>query len=93
MKIMETHRTEAGPRSALGRRALGAMLVLAAALAGCEDKPRPPSGPPVPRMESEDVQRKIFREERRALERAKEAAPALEERDRGMRERIEREAR
>jgi hypothetical protein len=90
---MDRYRSAPNSKSTIGCRALGAALVLAAALVGCEDKPRPPSGPPVPRMEAGDAQRKIFHEERRALERAKEAAPALEKRGRDMRERIEQEAR
>lgn len=90
---MERCRIEASSSSAIRRRTLGAVLVLAVALTGCEDKPRPPSVPPVPRMQAEDAPSKLLREERRALEQAKEAAPVREERGRDMRERVERESR
>jgi hypothetical protein len=44
-------------------------------------------------MQAEDAPSKLLREERRALEQAKEAAPVREERGRDMRERVERESR
>lgn len=63
-----------------------ALLVLAA----CDQAPKPPA-PPVPKTESGAAESpQIFREERKALERAKGVAPAVEDRERDMRERVER---
>lgn len=67
-----------------------ALLVLAA----CDQSPKPPAAPPVPKTEAGGAESpQIFREERKALERAKQVAPAVEDRERDMRERVERQER
>jgi hypothetical protein len=71
------------------------MLAAAFVVAACDQSPKPPSAPPVPKTESgsSGESQTIFRTERKALERAKGVAPAAEEHERDMRERVERESR
>ncbi|MFZ5557273.1 MAG: hypothetical protein ACOZDY_11235 [Pseudomonadota bacterium] len=75
---------------------IGMALALAAAtaVAACDQSPKPPTTPPVPKTETGGgSQQKIFTYERKALERAREIAPAAEDRERDMRERVERQER
>lgn len=72
-----------------------AILILAAAgallLAGCPDKPKPPSQPPIPK--TEPVAPQLFKDQRDALDRAKGVGSTLDERTRDRRERSELESR
>lgn len=76
---------------------IGMALALAAAtaVAACDQSPKPPTTPPVPKTETGGggSQQKIFTYERKALEQAREIAPAAEDRERDMRERVERQER
>lgn len=75
----------------MGVKRCAIVLVLGALpLAGCDEAPKPPSAPPVPRTEAGEAGPQIFSTERQALERAKQVAPAAEDRERDMRERVER---
>ncbi|HSO07121.1 MAG TPA: hypothetical protein VLW45_07770 [Pelomicrobium sp.] len=73
----------------------GIALLAAVLLAACDQSPKPPSTPPVPKTESGAAESKqqIFTHERQALERAKQVAPTVEDRERDMRERVERQER
>ncbi len=74
---------------------LGISLLAAALLAACNESPKPPGAPPVPKTETgaAEPKQQIFTHERQALERAKQVAPTVEDRERDMRERVERQER
>lgn len=77
------------------KRYANALMLGAVLLAACNESPKPPSSPPVPKTEAgaADAKPQIFTHERQALERAKQVAPTVEDRERDMRERVERQER